>query len=89
MRRPLDNEFSAEDRSLTRRWAVAVASFYSTILIVAMIAAALVSSRADKVTVVASAAPKQLIQDRSGRQPYRPLPYGSLPNVRPGSLAER
>ena len=80
MLRPLNTELSAEDRSLTRRWAIAVTSFYSTIVLV-VVAAALLSSTADKVTVVASSEPQHVPRDQSGPRPYSPLPYGSLPNL--------
>jgi predicted PurR-regulated permease PerM len=75
MRPPLDTALSAEDRSLTRRWAIAVTSFYSTIVMV-IVAAALVSSTADKVTAVASSGPQHV----SRNQPVA-RPYGSLPNL--------
>jgi hypothetical protein len=80
MRRPLNTELSAEDRSQTRRWAIAVTSFYSFIILV-IVATALVSSTADKTTVVASAEPQHALQDRSGTPSHRLLPYGSLPNA--------
>jgi hypothetical protein len=76
----LDTELSAEDRSLKRRWAIAVTSFYSVIVLV-IVAAALASSTADKTTVVASAEPQHSLQDRSGAPSHRLLPYGSLPNA--------
>jgi hypothetical protein len=81
MRRPLGTELSAEDRSLARRWAIALPSFYSTILVIVMIAAALASSTATKTTVVASSEVKDPLRDQSDNRLYRPLPYGSLPNV--------
>src|SRR5581483_7295869 len=34
MRRPLNNELGSEDRSVARRWAVALPSFYSIIVII-------------------------------------------------------
>jgi hypothetical protein len=80
MRRPLNTELSAEDRSLKRRWVMAVTSFYSVVILV-IVAAALISSTADKTTVVASAEPQRLLQDRSGTPSHGPLPYGSLPNA--------
>ena len=75
MRRPLTTELSVEDRSLARRWAFAVTSFYSIIAIV-VVAAALATSRADNATVMARAEPQHFWQDRSG-----PALYGSLPNL--------
>jgi hypothetical protein len=80
MRRPLIAELGAEDRSLARRWATAFGSFYSIIL-VALIAAVLASSTADKAAtdeafVVARSERKDLAQDRSVIRPY-----GSLPNM--------
>jgi hypothetical protein len=81
MRRALGTELSPEDRSLARRWEIAIPSFYSTVAIIAMIAAALASSTADKVTVVAGSKSKDLLQDQSGAQPRRPPLYGSLPNL--------
>jgi len=80
MRRPLGTELSVEDRSLARRWALAVTSFYS-ILAIVITAAALMTSTADKTTVVARAEPQRLLLDRSGTASYGPLPYGSLPNM--------
>jgi hypothetical protein len=91
MRRPLSTELSAEDRSLARRWAFAVTSFYSIIAIV-VVAAALMTSTADKTSVVARAEPQHPLQDRSGTASYVPVPYGSLPNAiaaRAANLAKR
>jgi hypothetical protein len=81
MRRPLGTELSPEDRSLARRWALALSSVYSTILVIVMIAAALASSTANKVAVVASSEAKAHLSDRSDNRLHRPLPYGSLPNA--------
>lgn len=81
MRRPLGTELNTEDRSLARRWAIAIPSFYSTIVVITIVAAALTSSTATKSTVVPSSEQKDLLQDRSGAQLYRPVPYGSLPNL--------
>jgi hypothetical protein len=81
MRRPLGVELGAEDKSLARRWAIALPSFYSSILVIAMIVAALASSTADKATVVASSESKNLLLDHSSTRPYRPLPYRSLPTM--------
>ena len=91
MRRPLSTELSAEDRSLARRWAFAVTSFYS-IIAIAIVAVGLATSTADKTTVVARVEPQHLLQDRSGTASYGPLPYGSLPNAvaaRPVNQAKR
>jgi hypothetical protein len=76
MRRPLAAELSAEDRSLARRWAIALSSFYSTIVVIVIVAAVLTGSTASKLTVVASSEQKNLVLDRSGARPY-----GSLPNI--------
>jgi len=81
MRRPSGTELSAEDKSLARRWAIALPSLYSSILIIAMLVAALVSSTADKATVVASPPSKNLWQDRSGIRTHGALPYGLLPSM--------
>jgi hypothetical protein len=72
MRRPLAVELSAEDRSLARRWVVASASFYWTIVIVIIIAM-LASSTADKATVVTGSGQKEPRPGRAGL-------YGALPN---------
>jgi hypothetical protein len=81
MRRPLAAELSAEERSLARRWVLASASFYSTIVIL-IIGALLLTSRADKVTVAATSERKDFPQDRSTMRPY-----GSLPNIAQSILA--
>jgi hypothetical protein len=54
MRRPLSSELNAEDRLLAQRWAIAVASIYSTIAVV-IVAAMLATGHppADKVAVAA------------------------------------
>jgi len=81
MRRPLGVELGTEDKSLARRWAIALPAFYSSILIIAMLVAALVSSTADKATVVASSESKNPLPDRSGIRSHQPLSYGSLPSM--------
>jgi len=81
MRRPLGTELSTEHRSLARRWAIAIPSFYSTVAVIVMIAAALVSSTADKVTAEANSESKGVLRDQSGARPYRAPLYGSLPNL--------
>ena len=55
MRRPLSSELNDEDRQLAQRWAIAVASIYTTIAIV-IVAAVLATrdySTADKVAAAA------------------------------------
>lgn len=81
MRRPLGAELGAEDKSLARRWAIALPSLYSLILILAMLVAALVSSTADKATVAATPSSENISQDRSGIRTHGALPYGSLPGM--------
>jgi hypothetical protein len=81
VRRPWGTVLSPEDRSLARRWALALPSVYSTILVIVMIAAALASSTANKVAVVASSEANAPLSDRSDNRLHRPLPYGSLPNA--------
>jgi hypothetical protein len=81
MRRALRTELGAEDRSLARRWAIALPSSYSLIIVIAMIVAALASSASDKATVVAGFDSKNPLLDRSGKRPYRPSPYALLPSM--------
>jgi hypothetical protein len=80
MRRPSSTELSAEDRSLTRRWAFAVTSFYSAIVIV-MIAVALATSTADRTIVATNSESTHPMQDRADARSHTPMPYGSLPNM--------
>src|ERR1700744_961270 len=77
MRFTSDAELDSEERSLVRRWAIAVTSFYTAIAIALF--AALAMSTADRTTVVATSASSQLLQEQ-GSQTNRRLPYGSLPN---------
>ena len=73
MRRPLAAEFSVEEQSLARRWALTSVTLYSTLIIVGML---LATSGAEKVTVTSTPEPTELLQERL---PMRP--YGSLPNA--------
>jgi len=75
MRYPLSIELSAADRSLARRWFITTAAIYWTIAIV-IIAALVMSSKADKAAVPVSSQRSDLSQNRSGLRPY-----GSLPNM--------
>jgi hypothetical protein len=77
MRSTSGTELNSEERSLVRRWAIAVTSFYTAIAIALF--AALAMSTADRTTVVATSASSQLLQEQ-GSQTNRRLPYGSLPN---------
>jgi len=81
MRQPLSTELGTEDRSLARRWAITSASIYWTIAIV-IIAALVMSSKADRVTVAVNPERSALLQDRSSLRPY-----GSLPNMVPAIAA--
>jgi len=70
MRRPLSSELKAEDRLLAQRWAIAVASFYLTIVIV-IVAGVLAGhpSTVDEVAVAAKSERTVSLQDRSGTRP--------------------
>jgi hypothetical protein len=80
MRRSMAVELSPEDRLLARRWAITSASLWA--IVIAIIAAVLASSTADKAAIAAKSGPtseqRDLVQDRSG-----PRLYGSLPNMAP------
>ncbi|QPF86194.1 hypothetical protein IC762_07815 [Bradyrhizobium genosp. L] len=81
MRRLLDLDLGAKDRSPARHWAIALPSACSSILVIAMIVVALVTSAADKPIVVTSSESKNPLPDRSGVRPHGLSPYGSLPSM--------
>jgi hypothetical protein len=83
IRRPLVAELSAEDRPLARRWAIALPSVYAVIA-VAIIAAVLAGSGADKPAAATSFDRKAFLQERSGIRLY-----GALPNLGQSVLACR
>jgi hypothetical protein len=69
MRRPLSSELNAEDRLLAQRWAISVASLYTTIAIV-IVAAMLATGHPppDKAAVAAKSERSTLAHRAGGAQ---------------------